>query len=157
MPPPLAPPAPDPSYAQPDFLAPATHGGRCDAGPLAASGSFHVALLDGVTGSGKNRGLFRGDRRKISAANRQVADSDAGGSRLTGQFLGPLRTTVRACVPLEWHSELTPRTPRPQLGGDLGRRGAGRRRRARSALFLPYADLGLIIVDEEHDQALQAG
>src|SRR5882757_2570312 len=52
MPPPLAPPAPDPSYAQPEFSRQqrtAVDARRA----LAASGSFHVALLDGVTGSGK--------------------------------------------------------------------------------------------------------
>ena len=31
MPPPLAPPAPDPSFAQPEFSPPAAHGGRCHA------------------------------------------------------------------------------------------------------------------------------
>src|ERR1700753_844919 len=70
---------------------------------------------------------------------------------LTGQFLDRFsnRFGVR---PLEWHSELTPRTPArsraPSAPGEahvlVG---------ARSALFLPYARLGLIIVDEEHDQA----
>ena len=42
--------------------------------------------------------------------------------------------------------------PRAQLGGDL-RGTAPVVVGARSALFLPYADLGLIVVDEEHDQA----
>src|SRR5262249_31855580 len=54
--------------------------------------------------------------------------------------------------PAEWHSQLSPRLrARPGPGvaaGDL-RVIAG----ARSALFLPYADLGLIVVDEEHDPA----
>src|SRR5882757_1756957 len=52
MPPPLAPPAPDPHHAQPDFSR--QQRTAVDAmRALAASGSFHVALLDGVTGSGK--------------------------------------------------------------------------------------------------------
>src|SRR3954468_19402424 len=49
MPPPLAPPAPDPDQAQPDFSS--LQRGAVDAmRALAANGSFHVALLDGVTG-----------------------------------------------------------------------------------------------------------
>src|SRR6476619_7237113 len=51
MPPLQAPPAPDPSYAQPDFSR--AQRTAVDAmRALAASGSFHTALLDGVTGSG---------------------------------------------------------------------------------------------------------
>ena len=54
--------------------------------------------------------------------------------------------------PLEWHSELTPRTRARNwaaIAGGEAQVVVG----ARSALFLPYADLGLIVVDEEHDQA----
>ena len=70
---------------------------------------------------------------------------------LTAQFLD--RFAARFGVrPAEWHSELTPRrrarTWRAVADGEVlvvvG---------ARSALFLPYADLGLIVVDEEHDAA----
>jgi primosomal protein N' (replication factor Y) len=70
---------------------------------------------------------------------------------LTGQFLDRFahRFGVR---PLEWHSGLTPRTRARNWAAISAGEGpvvVG----ARSALFLPYADLGLIIVDEEHDQA----
>src|SRR5271167_3391777 len=70
---------------------------------------------------------------------------------LTAQFLD--RFAARFGVrPAEWHSELTPRrrarTWRAVADGEalvvVG---------ARSALFLPYRDLGLIVVDEEHDGA----
>ena len=54
--------------------------------------------------------------------------------------------------PLEWHSELTPRT-RARNWAAIAAGEAPVVVGARSALFLPYADLGLIIVDEEHDQA----
>ena len=54
--------------------------------------------------------------------------------------------------PLEWHSELTPRT-RQRNWAAIAAGEAPVVVGARSALFLPYADLGLIIVDEEHDQA----
>src|SRR5262249_44763672 len=70
---------------------------------------------------------------------------------LTAQFLDRFaeRFGVR---PAEWHSQLSPRlrarTWTGVAAGDL-RVIAG----ARSALFLPYADLGLIVVDEEHAPA----
>ena len=70
---------------------------------------------------------------------------------LTGQFLDRFaqRFGVR---PLEWHSELTPRT-RARNWAAIAAGEAPVVVGARSALFLPYANLGLIIVDEEHDQA----
>src|SRR5262249_26934436 len=54
--------------------------------------------------------------------------------------------------PAEWHSELSPRQ-RPRTwhaaaAGEVSVVAGGR-----SAWFLPYANLGLAIVDEEHDAA----
>jgi primosomal protein N' (replication factor Y) len=70
---------------------------------------------------------------------------------LTAQFLD--RFSARFGVrPAEWHSELSPRkrarTWRAVADGEVSVVVG-----ARSALFLPYADLGLIVVDEEHDPA----
>ena len=57
MPPPPPPPAPDPSFAQPEFSR--QQRTAVDAmRALAANGSFHTALLDGVTGSGKTEVYF---------------------------------------------------------------------------------------------------
>jgi primosomal protein N' (replication factor Y) len=53
---------------------------------------------------------------------------------------------------MEWHSELSPRT-RARNWAAISAGEASVVVGARSALFLPYADLGLIVVDEEHDQA----
>ena len=70
---------------------------------------------------------------------------------LTGQFLD--RFSQRFGVrPIEWHSELTPRT-RARNWAAISEGKAPVVVGARSALFMPYADLGLIVVDEEHDQA----
>src|SRR5207253_3489762 len=70
---------------------------------------------------------------------------------LTSQFLD--RFAARFGVrPHEWHSELTPR----RRARNWSTVASGETRvivGARSALFLPYADLGLIVVDEEHDPA----
>jgi primosomal protein N' (replication factor Y) (superfamily II helicase) len=54
--------------------------------------------------------------------------------------------------PVEWHSELSPRT-RQRNWAAISAGEAPVVVGARSALFLPYADLGLIVVDEEHDQS----
>ncbi|WP_338693562.1 primosomal protein N' [Bradyrhizobium sp. 26S5] len=148
MPPPAAPPVPDPFYAQPDFSR--EQRSAVDVmRTLAASGSFHVALLDGVTGSGKTEVYFEAIAENIRRGKQTLILMPE--IALTGQFLDRFaqRFGVR---PLEWHSELTPRT-RARNWAAISEGKAPVVVGARSALFLPYADLGLIIVDEEHDQA----
>ncbi|MCP1829263.1 MULTISPECIES: primosomal protein N' [Bradyrhizobium] len=148
MPPPAPPPVPDPSYAQPDFSR--EQRSAVDVmRTLAASGSFHVALLDGVTGSGKTEVYFEAIAENIRRGKQTLILMPE--IALTGQFLDRFaqRFGVR---PLEWHSELTPRT-RARNWAAISEGKAPVVVGARSALFLPYADLGLIIVDEEHDQA----
>src|SRR5262249_25681667 len=54
--------------------------------------------------------------------------------------------------PAEWHSEISPRL-RARTWSAVASGEVSVIVGARSALFLPYADLGLIIVDEEHDSA----
>ncbi|MGY3619944.1 primosomal protein N' [Bradyrhizobium sp. USDA 10063] len=148
MPPPAAPPAPDPDYAQPEFSR--QQRAAADAmRTLAASGSFHVALLDGVTGSGKTEVYFEAIAENVRRGRQSLILMPE--IALTGQFLDRFaqRFGVR---PLEWHSELSPRT-RARNWAAISGGEAPVVIGARSALFLPYADLGLIIVDEEHDQA----
>ena len=98
---------------------------------LAANGSFHVALLDGVTGSGKTEVYFEAVAEIIRRGKQSLILMPE--IALTGQFLDRFaqRFGVR---PLEWHSELTPRTRAAQLGGDRGGRSAGRGRRALGAV-----------------------
>ena len=148
MPRPSAPPPPDPSFAQPDFSR--LQRGAVDAmRALAANGSFHVALLDGVTGSGKTEVYFEAIAETIRRGKQSLILMPE--IALTGQFLDRFaqRFGVR---PLEWHSELTPRT-RARNWAAIAAGEAPVVVGARSALFMPYADLGLIVVDEEHDQA----
>ncbi|MFZ1170610.1 MAG: primosomal protein N', partial [Bradyrhizobium sp.] len=148
MPRPLAPPAPDPDFAVTEFSRQqrvAVDAMRA----LAANGTFHVALLDGVTGSGKTEVYFEAIAEAIRRGKQSLILMPE--IALTGQFLDRFarRFGVR---PLEWHSELTPRTRQRNLAAIAGGEApvvVG----ARSALFMPYADLGLIVVDEEHDQA----
>ncbi|HWL19066.1 MAG TPA: primosomal protein N' [Bradyrhizobium sp.] len=144
----LPPPPPDPSYAQPEFSR--QQRSAVDAmRALAANGSFHVALLDGVTGSGKTEVYFEAVAEIIRRGRQSLILMPE--IALTGQFLD--RFTQRFGVrPLEWHSELTPRT-RARNWAAIAAGEAPVVVGARSALFLPYANLGLIVVDEEHDQA----
>jgi primosomal protein N' (replication factor Y) (superfamily II helicase) len=148
MPRALSPPPPDPFFAQPEFSAlqrSAVNAMRA----LASNGTFHVALLDGVTGSGKTEVYFEAVAETIRRDKQSLLLMPE--IALTGQFLDRFsrRFGVR---PLEWHSELTPRT-RQRNWAAIAAGEAPVVVGARSALFLPYADLGLIIVDEEHDQA----
>jgi primosomal protein N' (replication factor Y) (superfamily II helicase) len=129
MPRPLAPPLPDPAFAVPEFSR--QQRAAVDAmRALAANGSFHVALLDGVTGSGKTEVYFEAIAETVRRGKQSLILMPE--IALTGQFLDRFarRFGVR---PLEWHSELSPRTR--QLGGDIVRRGAGRRRRALGTLY----------------------
>ncbi len=144
--PPPAPP--DPAFAQPEFSREqrtAVDTMRA----LAASGSFHVALLDGVTGSGKTEVYFEAVAEIIRRRKQALILMPE--IALTGQFLDRFarRFGVR---PIEWHSELTPRT-RARNWAAIAAGEAPVVVGARSALFLPYASLGLIVVDEEHDQS----
>jgi len=148
MPRALPPPAPDPAHAQPEFSR--QQRTAVDAmRSLAANGSFHVALLDGVTGSGKTEVYFEAVAETIRRGKQSLILMPE--IALTGQFLD--RFAARFGVrPMEWHSELTPRT-RARNWAAISAGEAPVVVGARSALFLPYADLGLIVVDEEHDQA----
>ena len=148
MPREIAAPAPDPSFAEPEF----SEDQRIAADAmkaLASKGEFHVALLDGVTGSGKTEVYFEAVAEIVRRGRQAMILMPE--IALTGQFLD--RFAARFGVrPVEWHSELTPRT-RARNWAAVASGAAQVVVGARSALFLPYANLGLIIVDEEHDQA----
>ncbi len=116
-----------------------------------AKPAFTVDLIDGVTGAGKTEVYFEAVAQAL-AAGRQVAVL-LPEIALTLQWLE--RFEARFGVPPTlWHSELKPRLRRENW-----RAVADGRARilvgARSALFLPYRELGLIVVDEEHDRAFK--
>ncbi|WP_424628971.1 primosomal protein N' [Bradyrhizobium sp. SYSU BS000235] len=148
MPRELAAPTPDPSFAEPD-LSTDQRAAADILRELASKDEFNVALLDGVTGSGKTEVYFEAVAEIIRRGKQAMILMPE--IALTGQFLDRFasRFGVR---PIEWHSELTPRT-RARNWAAVASGEAQVVVGARSALFLPYANLGLIIVDEEHDQA----
>ena len=111
------------------------------------SGGFTVTLLDGVTGSGKTEIYFEAIAAAL-ARGRQVLVLMPE-IALTGQFIERCEARFGA-RPAEWHSGVS-----APLRGRIWRAVAENKGKlvvgARSALFLPFPDLGLIVVDEEHD------
>ena len=130
MPPPPPPPPPDPPFAQPEF----TRQQRSAVDmlrTLAASGSFHVALLDGVTGSGKTEVYFEAIAETIRRGKQTLILMPE--IALTGQFLDRFCAALwRAPDRMAFRADAA--HPRAQLGGDLRRQGAGRGRRALGAV-----------------------
>lgn len=111
------------------------------------AGSFSVSLLDGVTGSGKTEVYFEAVAETLRKGRQALIMLPE--IALTGQFMGRFQARF-GCLPVEWHSALAA----PERGRIWRAIASGDARvvcGARSALFLPFQDLGLAIVDEEHD------
>ena len=109
--------------------------------------AFAPFLLDGVTGSGKTEAYFEGVAAALRA-NRQVlvlmpeiALTENFLSRFAARFGSP---------PVVWHSGLKS-TERRRAWRGIAFGEAQVVVGARSALFLPFAELGLIVVDEAHE------
>ena len=139
---------PDPDHDVPEF----TDAQRAAADALRATvakGGFSVTLVDGVTGSGKTEVYFEAVAEAIRRKKQVLILMPE--IALTAQFLDRFaeRFGVR---PAEWHSEIAPRK-RARTWSAVAAGEVSVVVGARSALFLPYADLGLIVVDEEHDPA----
>ncbi|MCL2715783.1 MAG: primosomal protein N' [Alphaproteobacteria bacterium] len=142
------PPLPDPDFTHPALSAVQAEGAAAMRA-LVGQGGFAVALLDGVTGSGKTEVYFEAVAATLRAGRQALILMPE--IALTGQFLERFARRF-GVVPDEWHSGLSPRK-RATTWERIARGTAHCVVGARSALFLPYADLGLIVVDEEHDQA----
>lgn len=110
---------------------------------------FRVFLLDGVTGSGKTEVYFTCAAQALAQGKQilillpEIALTAQTIARFT-QFFG--------APPAIWHSGISP-AQRHRTWHAVARGQARVVIGARSALFLPYAQLGLIVVDEEHDSA----
>ncbi len=111
--------------------------------------AYSAHLIDGVTGAGKTEVYFEAVAAALKAGKQalillpEIALSNAFLKRFRERF---------GCNPALWHSNLTPAQRRVTWRGVVeghSRVVVG----ARSALMLPFADLGLIVVDEEHDPA----
>ncbi|MGA8961115.1 MAG: primosomal protein N', partial [Pseudolabrys sp.] len=149
----VLPPEPVASQPDPDFRTPEFSLAQLAAADALRTtveqGGYTVTLLDGVTGSGKTEVYFEAVAENIRRKRQTLILMPE--IALTAQFLDRFsgRFGVR---PAEWHSQLSPRK-RARTWSAVGANEVSVVVGARSALFLPYADLGLIVVDEEHDPA----
>ncbi len=146
--PPLAFDSPDPSRpGQP--LNPSQAAAAKALADMIGEGGFQVALLDGITGSGKTEVYLEAVAAVLAAdPNAQVlillpeiALTQAVLARVTERF---------GAAPAEWHSGVAPPRRRrvwEAVATSQCRIVVG----ARSALFLPFTNLKLVVVDEEHD------
>lgn len=112
---------------------------------------FNVTLLDGVTGSGKTEVYFEAVARALELGQQVLILVPEIG--LTSQWLGRFERRF-GVKPAKWHSALGNRERIDTWKAVIDGRAkvlVG----ARSALFLPYQNLGLIVVDESHDQSFK--
>ena len=137
---------PDSEHAGRELTAGQTEAGLDLAAQVKAR-AFNVSLLDGVTGSGKTEVYFEAVAQALRLGQQclilvpEIALTQAGLRRFKERF---------GAQPASWHSQM----------GEAARRRVWREVAqgrcklvvgARSALYLPFPELGLIVVDEEHD------
>ena len=139
---------PDPFFKKPHFEAQQEEGLALIQKEV-TKGRYSVTLLDGVTGSGKTElylealtsCFLQGKQALILVPQISLAPQIA--HRFERRF---------GVAPAVWHSSLTPAQRREtwkQIHSGHAKAVIG----ARSSLFLPYGNLGMIVVDEEHDTA----
>ncbi|SEF53443.1 replication restart DNA helicase PriA [Thalassococcus halodurans] len=111
------------------------------------SGNYGTTLLHGVTGSGKTEVYLEAVAECLRQGRQALVLLPE--IALTAEFLTRVQERFGA-KPAEWHSGVT-MTERRRVWKMIGEGSAQMVIGARSALFLPFQQLGLIVVDEEHD------
>ncbi|OYX64796.1 MAG: primosomal protein N' [Novosphingobium sp. 32-60-15] len=139
------PPA-DPAFSAPDLSDDQTEVAAKFVASVHAH-EFQPYLLDGVTGSGKTETYFEGvaaaleDGRQVLVLLPEIALTETFLKRFEARF---------GVTPVTWHSSLKS-SERRRAWRAVAMGSAQVIVGARSALFLPFANLGLIIVDEAHE------
>jgi primosomal protein N' (replication factor Y) (superfamily II helicase) len=139
---------PDPEHPHPP-LSPEQAAAAAELAAMARQGGYAAALLEGVTGAGKTEVYFEAiaealrHRRQALILLPEIA--------LTGAFLDRFSARFGA-RPAEWHSGMSAKA-RARVWRGVADGSVAAVAGARSALFLPFRQLGLIVVDEEHDGA----
>ena len=143
-------PIPDPGH-EPPALEPAQADAADEIGAAVDAARFAPFLLDGVTGSGKTEVYFEAIAEAVRRGRQALVLLPE--IALTEPFLKRFAARF-GCDPVPWHSGLRQSQRRRAwraIAGGEARVVVG----ARSALFLPYPKLGLIVVDEAHEASFK--
>ena len=143
-------------FARPDFLHAANlsvpqQDIAAELRQAVRDGAFSVTLLDGVTGSGKTETYLEAVAACVALGKQALILLPE--IALSAQFLARFERRF-GVPPAVWHSDLSSRTRRVTWRA-VAEGGASVVVGARSALFLPFPELGLMIVDEEHETAFK--
>ncbi|HUN42718.1 MAG TPA: primosomal protein N' [Acetobacteraceae bacterium] len=142
---------PDPDYPSTNTLSADQEQAAATLRQAVAARAFSVTLLDGVTGSGKTEVYLEAvaeclrQKRQALVLLPEIALSSQWLERFQRRF---------GVAPAVWHSDLTSKVRRMTwraVADGVAPVVVG----ARSALFLPFPDLGLVVVDEEHETAFK--
>ena len=149
---PIVPPftRPDPDHPRPT-LSPDQEAAAADLRAAVAARTFSVTLLDGVTGSGKTEIYLEAIAESLRLGRQALILLPE--IALSSQWLARFERRF-GVAPAVWHSDLSSRTRRitwREVASGAAPVVVG----ARSALFLPFPDLGLVVIDEEHETAFK--
>ena len=140
---------PDPDHATPTLNPEQRAAAESLAGAIGQG--FDPVLLEGVTGSGKTEVYFEAIAQCLRAGKQALVLLPE--IALTEPFLKRFQARF-GCPPTAWHSGLRSSQRRTAWRG-IASGEAKVTVGARSALFLPYANLGLIVVDEAHEPSFK--
>ncbi len=149
---PIEPPfvIPDPEH-QGQVLAPDQSAAAATLRQAVAARAFSVTLLDGVTGSGKTEVYLEAVAECLRLGRQALVLLPE--IALSSQWLERFERRF-GVAPAVWHSDLTSRLRRVTWHA-VAAGAAPVVVGARSALFLPFPDLGLVVIDEEHETAFK--
>ena len=142
-------PEPDPDFAPPALNQEQRK--AADSLKAAIGQGFDPVLLDGVTGSGKTEVYFEAIAETVRHGKQvlvllpEIALTEPFLTRFTARF---------GCEPVTWHSDLRS-SQRRRAWRAISKGEAQVVVGARSSLFLPYPNLGLIVVDEAHEPSFK--
>ncbi len=142
--------APDPDHAPPDLSA-EQQAAADDLVGLVTAHDFAPVLLNGVTGSGKTEVYFEAVAQALRRGQQTLVLLPE--IALTEPFLRRFMDRF-GHAPVAWHSDLR-QSERRRAYRAISSGEALVTVGARSALYLPYRNLGLIIVDEAHETSFK--
>ncbi len=145
-----APPVPDPDFALP-VLEAAQAAAAAELAAAVEAYAFAPILLDGVTGSGKTEVYFEAVAAALRAGGQTLVLVPE--IALTAPWLDRFAARF-GCPPVAWHSDLKS-GERRRVWRAVANGSAKVLVGARSALFLPFPDLRLIVVDEAHETSFK--